>query len=232
MRILGDNFFQSVEYMNDNCRKIIADYIWKVLDESVFDYFPQTTNNGGLLKISCIERKPWQLETYFKYVLCDKTEILPRLEIQRVKFNKVPFFTVTLMPPLIYPFILISFQEVVARLVVHRNSMPILPPQVTSSRGDPDLLPFLPASIWWRRFIAKEIVNTNHSFFFKDFWRKPQITGRMVLILSWSILSMLLSCMMSDTNIHPKQISILFLLTAATQNLPVNPTSIDRWICT
>ena len=60
------------------------------------------------------------------------------------------YLTVTLIPTLLDPFTLISLKEVVASQTVHHEKILEISPKVTSSRGDPDLLLYLPTIRWCR----------------------------------------------------------------------------------
>ena len=57
MFIIG-KCFQAIKNLNKKWRNNTSYSIWKVLDKSISAYLPHTTNAGGLLKISFIERKP------------------------------------------------------------------------------------------------------------------------------------------------------------------------------
>ena len=83
-------FVQAVEDFNENRRKTVAASLWKVFDESMSAWCPQTTKTGGLPNISFVERKPEPLGTEFKNVCCGITGIMLGLEIQRGKYNEVP----------------------------------------------------------------------------------------------------------------------------------------------
>ena len=83
---------QAVEEFNANRKKIVAASLWKVFDEQMSAWCPQTTKTGGLLNISFVERKPEPLGTNFKCVCCAITGLLLGLEIQRGKFNEVPLW--------------------------------------------------------------------------------------------------------------------------------------------
>ena len=53
MLIFGEKK-QAIEELNKNWKKTVIYSIWKVLDESMSYYFPQTTNNGDIPNISLI----------------------------------------------------------------------------------------------------------------------------------------------------------------------------------
>ena len=59
--------------------------IWKIFDESMSAWRPQTTSKGGLPHLSFVDRKPEPLGTKFKNVACAITGIMLALEIQRGK---------------------------------------------------------------------------------------------------------------------------------------------------
>ena len=56
-----------------------------VLDESMSVYIPQTTKTGGFHNISFIMRKPENLGTEFKSIVCPVLGVMTYLEIQMDK---------------------------------------------------------------------------------------------------------------------------------------------------
>ena len=68
-------FISTVEYFNNNQRKSVASYFWKVFDGFMSECFPRAKETGGLLKLTSIETKYEPLGTEFKNVACKKTGV-------------------------------------------------------------------------------------------------------------------------------------------------------------
>lgn len=81
-------FVSGVDQFNSNRSYRVASSIWKVFDESMSAFRPQTTPTGNLPHISYVERKPEPLGTEFKTVCCSKTGIMLSLEIVRGKSDR------------------------------------------------------------------------------------------------------------------------------------------------
>ena len=66
-----------------------------MIDESMSAYRPQTTKTGGFPNISFIMRKPENLGTEFKSVVCPVLGVMTYLEIQMGKqlMKKAKYFT-------------------------------------------------------------------------------------------------------------------------------------------
>ena len=62
-----------VKGLNDNRSKFVAASIRKVLDESMSQWKPRTTDTGRLPHLSFVLRKPRPLGTEFKTVACAET---------------------------------------------------------------------------------------------------------------------------------------------------------------
>ena len=76
-------FVSGVEQFNMNRQYCVASSKWKVFDESMSAFRPQTSPTGNLPHISYVERKPEPLGTEFKTCCCFKTGIMLSLEIVR-----------------------------------------------------------------------------------------------------------------------------------------------------
>lgn len=83
-------FIKAIEDFNANRSKTVAASAWKVFDESMSAFRPQTSKTGGLPNISFVERKPENLGTEFKNVACGIIGMLLNLQVCRGANNEVP----------------------------------------------------------------------------------------------------------------------------------------------
>jgi hypothetical protein len=75
-----------VNAFNKNRNTKVAASVYKVMDESMSSFRPQTSKTGNLPHISYIMRKPKPLGTEFKNMVCGATRMMLALEIQEGKF--------------------------------------------------------------------------------------------------------------------------------------------------
>jgi hypothetical protein len=75
-----------VDKFNENRKAKVAASVYKVMDESMSSFRPQTSKTGNLPNLSYILRKPKPLGTEFKNIVCGTTRIMLALEIQEGKF--------------------------------------------------------------------------------------------------------------------------------------------------
>jgi len=74
-----------VDMFNANRKAKVAASVYKVMDESMSSFRPQTSKTGNLPHLSFILRKPKPLGTEFKNMVCGATRIMLALEIQEGK---------------------------------------------------------------------------------------------------------------------------------------------------
>jgi hypothetical protein len=75
-----------VDAFNENRKAKVAASVYKVMDESMSSFRPQTSKTGNLPHLSFILRKPKPLGTEFKNMVCGATRMMLALEIQEGKF--------------------------------------------------------------------------------------------------------------------------------------------------
>ncbi len=78
----------AIEEFNLNRSVRVASSIWKIFDESMSAFRPQTTPTGNLPHLSFVERKPEPLGTEFKTCCCSETGIMLSLEVVRGKSDQ------------------------------------------------------------------------------------------------------------------------------------------------
>ena len=76
---------KAVEELNKNQKISLTDSVWKVFDENIFTWRPQTMKTGELLHISFGRRKPEPLGRHFNNLEFSRTEIMLCLDINRCR---------------------------------------------------------------------------------------------------------------------------------------------------
>ena len=82
-------FVETLEYFNRKRKNTITDYIWKVLEELMSIYFPQTTRTGFLHSISYTGSNPKPICTQFNNIRCEITGIILSIDIKRGDYNEL-----------------------------------------------------------------------------------------------------------------------------------------------